>query len=79
MQRSEITETLSGVLDLERLMAKVSYGTANAKDLLAIGKSLALVPYLREQLADSSSSELCEIREFHVAGGGAFFSCCSAR
>ena len=63
MQRSEITETLSGVLDLERLMAKVSYGTANAKDLLAIGKSLALVPYLREQLADSSSSELCEIRD----------------
>ena len=63
MQRSEISETLSGVLDIERLMAKISYGTANAKDLLAIGKSLALVPYLREQLEGSTARELCEIRD----------------
>lgn len=61
MLRSEISETLAGVLDLERLMAKVAYGTANAKDLLAIGKTLSVIPYLKRLLAESGADELQRI------------------
>ena len=61
MLRSEISETLAGVLDLERLMAKVAYGTANAKDLLAIGKTLSVIPYLKQLLAESGADELQRI------------------
>ncbi len=61
MLRSEISETLAGVLDLERLMAKVAYGTANAKDLLAIGKTLSVIPYLKQLLTDSGADELRRI------------------
>ncbi len=61
MLRSEISETLAGVLDLERLMAKVAYGTANAKDLMAIGKTLSVIPYLKRLLAESGADELQRI------------------
>lgn len=61
MLRSEISETLAGVLDLERLMAKVAYGTANAKDLLAIGKTLSVIPYLKQLLTESGADELQRI------------------
>ena len=61
MLRSEISETLAGVLDLERVMAKVAYGTANAKDLLAIGKTLSVIPYLKQLLAESGADELQRI------------------
>ena len=42
--RSEIRKLLAGVLDLERLLAKLTLGTAGPRELLALGRSLALVP-----------------------------------
>ncbi|HYZ85079.1 MAG TPA: DNA mismatch repair protein MutS, partial [Bryobacteraceae bacterium] len=47
IERSEVRKTLSRILDIERLLAKVTLGTANPRDVLALGRSLAEVPALR--------------------------------
>ncbi|MBR5252373.1 MAG: DNA mismatch repair protein MutS, partial [Clostridia bacterium] len=52
---------LSPVLDLERLITKVSYGTAGGRDLRAICQTLSIVPAVREALADMGSGALAEI------------------
>ena len=41
MVSEELREMLSGIYDMERLMGKISYGTANARDMLALKNSLA--------------------------------------
>ena len=49
--RSETRKLLANVLDLERLLAKLTLGTAGPRELLALGRSLELVPKLKEQTA----------------------------
>ena len=61
MLREEIADLLSGVLDLERLIARTVYGTANAKDLRAIRNSISILPELREILGRCTSDELSSI------------------
>lgn len=56
--RRDLFKRLSEVYDLERLMGKVSYGTANAKDLLALAQTLALLPEIRSLLMNSSAENL---------------------
>lgn len=56
--RRDLFKLLSEVYDLERLMGKVSYGTANAKDLLALAQTLALLPEIRTLLTSSSAENL---------------------
>jgi len=46
MLRAEIRTQLKGVLDMERLLAKVTLGSAGPRELLALGKSLERVPAL---------------------------------
>ncbi|MGC8884600.1 MAG: DNA mismatch repair protein MutS [Bryobacteraceae bacterium] len=53
IQRAKLREVLGRMLDLERLMARVSVGTASPRDLLALGRTLACVPELRPALADA--------------------------
>lgn len=43
----ELAELLSGVLDLERLVARAIYGSANAKDLRAICNSMLVLPEIK--------------------------------
>ena len=50
--REELQTELERVLDLERLTAKAVYGTANAKDLRAIGQSLSVLPSVLQLLAN---------------------------
>ncbi len=52
MDRDEIREYLSGIYDLERLMCRVSFGSANPRDLLALRDSLKLLPGIRAILKD---------------------------
>ncbi len=59
--RSEIRKLLGSVLDLERLLAKLTLGTAGPRELLALGRSLALVPKLKEQAAALESARLRRI------------------
>ena len=46
IERTGLRAALSSVLDLERLLAKVTLGTANPRDVLALGRSLAQIPKL---------------------------------
>jgi DNA mismatch repair protein MutS len=59
--RSETRKLLANVLDLERLLAKLTLGTAGPRELLALGRSLALVPKLKEQTAAFDAERLREI------------------
>jgi DNA mismatch repair protein MutS len=68
--RSEVHKLLAQVLDLERLLAKLTLGTAGPRELLALGRSLALVPRIKEHISTFEkarlrhiSSELDEIPE----------------
>jgi len=58
MLREECAELLSNVLDLERLMTKVVYGTANARDLHAIAKTLSVLPEIKQLLSEAYCREL---------------------
>ena len=49
--RRELSELLSGMLDLERLTAKAVYGTANAKDLRAICQSVEKLPQIKAEVS----------------------------
>jgi len=42
--RGDLRKTLGGVLDLERLLAKVTLGTVTPREMLALGRSLAQMP-----------------------------------
>jgi DNA mismatch repair protein MutS len=44
MLRGDLRKALSGVQDLERLLAKVTLGTATPRDMLGLGRSLAQLP-----------------------------------
>lgn len=61
MLREELRDKLSSVLDLERLITKVSYGTAGGRDLRAIAQTAAVLPDMKAMLADIKSGELAEI------------------
>ena len=61
MLREELGILLDNVLDLERLLTKTVYGTANAKDLRAIASTIAILPELKEKLAACKCRELSEI------------------
>jgi len=61
MLREDIASLLSVVLDLERLIARTVYGTANAKDLIAICNSIAVLPELKKTLASCHSDELSRL------------------
>jgi DNA mismatch repair protein MutS len=52
IERAELRKALSGILDLERLLAKVTIGTANPRDVLALGRSLAQVANLSYTAGD---------------------------
>ncbi len=59
--REEIGALLDGVLDLERLVTKIVYGTANGKDLRAICSTISVLPELKALISKCRSDELCRI------------------
>lgn len=61
--RDEIREYLNPIYDLERLLGKVSYKTANPRDLLAFAGSLKMLPSIKVLLNDFSSDILKKIQE----------------
>jgi len=61
MLRDEISELLRGVLDLERLMSKIVYGSANARDLKAVSATLSIIPKIKELLSNGKSNEINSI------------------
>jgi DNA mismatch repair protein MutS len=61
MARMELRELLKRVYDIERLMSKVTLGSVNCRDLIALKNSLEQVPYIVDILKDCESSLLTRI------------------
>ncbi|WP_330644595.1 DNA mismatch repair protein MutS [Extibacter muris] len=59
--REEIREYLSPVYDLERLVCKITYKSANPRDLTAFRSSLSMLPHIRCIMGDMSSPLLKEL------------------
>lgn len=57
-RRDELSELLDGILDIERLTARVVYGTANARDLKAIGESIKHLPEIKALISTFPSNSL---------------------
>ena len=61
--REAAHDRLRDVYDIERLIARVSRGRANARDLRSLEETLDVVPDLKESLADAETERLRAIRE----------------
>lgn len=61
--REEIREYLNQVYDLERLVGKITYQSANPRDLIAFQSSLSMLPSVKCILKDMESDLLKEIYE----------------
>src|SRR5437588_2573159 len=58
--REELRRALDGVLDLERLLSRVTLETANPRDVLALAASLAKIPAVRVALGRLASERRAE-------------------
>ncbi len=63
ISREELREYLNSIYDLERLIGRISYKTANPRDLLAFKNSLDMLPYIKDLLKDFTSQILKNIWE----------------
>lgn len=61
MSREEMSEYLNPVYDLERLITRISYQTANPRDLIAFGNSLKMLPAIRMVLHEFHSQALMQL------------------
>jgi DNA mismatch repair protein MutS len=63
--RAELRRRLATVSDIERLNSRVAYGTANARDLQALGRSLQALPALAEACEATGDRSLARLtRDF---------------
>jgi len=56
--RDRLRTELKNIVDLERLMARISLGRANARDLVALKTSADAIPHIKETLADANAALL---------------------
>ena len=56
--REELRRSMEGILDLERLLSRVTLETANPRDMLALATSLAKLPAVRSALARFTARRL---------------------
>ena len=59
--RGELSSSLKGVYDIERLAGKISYGSANARDLNSLKSSASKLPEIKNMLANVKSGMLRKI------------------
>ncbi len=58
VMRCEAQEYMSGIRDIERMMTKIVYGTATAKELLGLSATAHRFPYIKQLLANSNCKML---------------------
>lgn len=56
--RLEITEEITGIFDIERLMTKIVYGSANARDLRSLCSAIQTLPKISELISDCNAAYL---------------------
>ncbi|MEG1802771.1 MAG: DNA mismatch repair protein MutS [Lachnospiraceae bacterium] len=61
--RDEVREYLNPIYDLERLISKITYETANPRDLIAFKNSIGMIPFLKTLLEELKVPLLAEIQE----------------
>jgi DNA mismatch repair protein MutS len=61
--RAELRKQLSGILDIERLLAKITMGVANPRDVLALGRSLEKIPTLKATFETQRAARLRDLHE----------------
>ena len=61
ISREEIREYLSPVYDLERLVSKITYQSANPRDMIAFQSSLSMLPHIKYILSEMKSPLLAEL------------------
>ena len=59
--REEIREYLNPIYDLERLMSKISYKSANPRDLIALNSSISMLPHIKFVLKAFDAPQLKDI------------------
>ena len=63
INREEICEYLNPIYDLERLIGRISYKTANPRDLIAFRNSLEMLPHIKNLLGEFRSPLLGRLYE----------------
>ena len=63
VSRDELREYLNPIYDLERLLGRISYKTANPRDLIAFASSLQMLPHIKTVLGGFEKQLLCQINE----------------
>ena len=63
MLRDQLREILSKIFDMERLIGRIVYGTANCRDLRSLQSAISHLPEVQEAVAGCRSALLCEVRD----------------
>ncbi len=70
VKRGDLTDGLSGVYDLQRLMTKVVYGTVGPRDLLSLATAASRLPQIKEVTRTLRAPKLRELdRKVHELAG----------
>ena len=62
VEREELVQVLREITDLERLISRIVYGTAGARDLVALAAGLDRLPLLQDHLPQQAPSLLARLR-----------------
>ena len=68
--RAELAKDLGSILDLERLLAKVTLSSAGPRDLAALARSLAVIPSIKKKLEPVQAARLRDIASIVPATAG---------
>lgn len=61
VKRLELTAALSGILDIQRIMTKIVFGSANARELRSLASACKELPSIKTLLSDCNSAYLREL------------------
>lgn len=59
--RDELKEALKKVYDIERLIGKIAFGNANARDMISLKISLSMLPEIKQILSTTNSEMLSNL------------------
>ncbi|MDR3763769.1 MAG: DNA mismatch repair protein MutS [Acidobacteriota bacterium] len=63
IHREDLRRSLEGILDIERLLSRITLETANPRDLLALAASLAKLPAVKQSLAHFPAARFAQLTE----------------
>lgn len=61
--REDLRKLLDGLYDIERLVGRISFGSANARDLMGLKRALLRLPHIKKRLRETRSARLRELGE----------------